>query len=127
MVSALEGDDSRFAAVKQGGFERRLNGFEPRVGKNGFAFAYTPAFEGQFAELAAKCDFDFGWMHIAHGVEEFASLVDERIANPGMSQACNPKGRAQVNETVSIRIPDVGALCATPKNGELRIAISHIA
>ena len=118
MVSALEDQHARFAAVQEGGFQRGLDRIRTGIPQDRFAAARTPTSEGQLAEHFAEFHLALRRMHVAHGMEQASGLRGQGIAHRRgrMTQARHAEPRGEIEEAIAVGIPHIDPLGALPEN-----------
>ena len=79
-------------------------------------------------ELFEEFHFDSGRMNISHSMEEPGGLIGDASDDPRMTMAHvrDAEGGAEVHESISVHIPDVGSLRAFPKDRFLGIETGDI-
>ena len=102
-------------------FQRGFHRFGPGVAEDRLARARVPALKGHPAQGFTQIGFHSGRMHVAHGVQQLASLFQQGFAHDrrGMAQSAYGKGGGEIKEAVSVHIPDIRAHGAFPENREI--------
>ena len=128
MVASGERDDTRFAAMEQGGLNRNFDCLEAGIAQSCFSVAESPPLEGDLALPLAEEGLVLPRMHVSHSVQQFGRLIDQCCSNRGVGVAVpyNCEAPGEVQETILVDVPNIRSRSSLPKNREVWTDIGHV-